>query len=548
MATPVFSILFIVIAVPVTLGQFPAVCNTPESLDSKTCCPNNCNSPNGVCFNVTSIVNKSWDAADQAVFSILRDGPPDENWPLDVRYLWPTQVYESVCKCIPGRGGYDCSSCDFGYFKNNEGECVKRDDSNSYVRQNFSKLVDAKKAEYISVIKAAKAEEGEWAVVVGEPTRDEPSGSFELQNVTTYDMLIMLHTLSAREKRCKFLNSTFIDFAHRNSTFSTWHRYYLLQLERELRRIAEGMGIEDFTLPYWTWVDDSENVFREDLFGTPLSAASTTEVSGELFENDWPVICDYQYRTTRDGNLPGDCSSLRTLCNANEDRSHNRRLKRGDIVEDPLIIMGNNTQPYLPREDTIEMALAARDNNVDTGFLKRLEGFVDLCPGNPKGACLSPKPNLSDSLNNLHNTVHIFIGGHMRNVPSATNDPIFFLHHANVDRLFEIWLRSFDPDEIPVQSTTEGRHPGHNKDDYLVPLFPLKTNADMYRVSTELGYTYDKLPEDLVPDTDFPLCPSEYNVCNRESPDPTSEPTSGAQQLLYCAALVVFIAASFVVI
>jgi tyrosinase len=39
-----------------------------------------------------------------------------------------------------------------------------------------------------------------------------------------------------------------------------------------------------------------------------------------------------------------------------------------------------------------------------------------------------------------HNTGHNFIGGHMGGAFSP-NDPIFWLHHANVDRLWDLWQR-----------------------------------------------------------------------------------------------------------
>jgi tyrosinase len=40
-----------------------------------------------------------------------------------------------------------------------------------------------------------------------------------------------------------------------------------------------------------------------------------------------------------------------------------------------------------------------------------------------------------------HDMVHGFIGGNMGRVDLAARDPIFCLHHANIDRLWEVWLR-----------------------------------------------------------------------------------------------------------
>jgi hypothetical protein len=39
-----------------------------------------------------------------------------------------------------------------------------------------------------------------------------------------------------------------------------------------------------------------------------------------------------------------------------------------------------------------------------------------------------------------HNAVHSEIGGWMGDVNSAPLDPVFWLHHANIDRLWEVWL------------------------------------------------------------------------------------------------------------
>lgn len=59
-------------------GQFPAVCNTPDNLNAKECCPNDC-SGRGNCDNITDKVMMSWDAANQSVVEILRNGPINEN-------------------------------------------------------------------------------------------------------------------------------------------------------------------------------------------------------------------------------------------------------------------------------------------------------------------------------------------------------------------------------------------------------------------------------------------------------------------------------------
>ena len=290
-----------------------------------------------------------------------------------------------------------------------------------------------------------------------------------------------------------------IDFAHNSSAFLTWHRYYLLIVESELRRVADRMGITNFTLPYWDWEMDDTTIFHNDFFGTPFYSKRRIDVSGTLFDNDWPTVCDLHYR---EYDWQG-CDVVRRLCNINEDRAQRRRLQRGFRKE-------NDTDPFLPNEASIIMALAANDNDAEFGFRNRLEGFVDLCPGNTPQCLHSNNPRTH---NNLHNAVHILLGGHMRIAPSASNDPIFFLHHANVDRLFESWIRRFD--DLPVYGMQFGGHPGHNLNDYLVPFFPLKTNADMYKRSSELGFRYDSLPTYNLPsDNSLVQCNSSTGNIN----------------------------------
>jgi tyrosinase len=51
-------------------------------------------------------------------------------------------------------------------------------------------------------------------------------------------------------------------------------------------------------------------------------------------------------------------------------------------------------------------------------------------------------------LERVHNTVHNLIGGHFNTVTSPS-DPLFYMHHANVDRCFEAWRRRHGTDTYP---------------------------------------------------------------------------------------------------
>jgi len=48
----------------------------------------------------------------------------------------------------------------------------------------------------------------------------------------------------------------------------------------------------------------------------------------------------------------------------------------------------------------------------------------------------------SRRIEDLHGAVHVYVGGragHMSQVPLAAYDPIFWAHHAMIDRLWRMW-------------------------------------------------------------------------------------------------------------
>jgi tyrosinase len=51
-----------------------------------------------------------------------------------------------------------------------------------------------------------------------------------------------------------------------------------------------------------------------------------------------------------------------------------------------------------------------------------------------------------------HNVIHTNIGGLMSNPNTAAFDPIFWLHHCNIDRLWEVWRRQTNPPRDPSQA------------------------------------------------------------------------------------------------
>ncbi len=45
----------------------------------------------------------------------------------------------------------------------------------------------------------------------------------------------------------------------------------------------------------------------------------------------------------------------------------------------------------------------------------------------------------NDAVEQIHGDVHIWVGGSMGEVPAAAFDPIFWSHHAMIDKLWDQW-------------------------------------------------------------------------------------------------------------
>lgn len=86
--------------------------------------------------------------------------------------------------------------------------------------------------------------------------------------------------------------------------------------------------------------------------------------------------------------------------------------------------------------------------------------------------------DFNNQLENLHNWVHVWIGGTTADVAYAAYDPLFWAHHATVDRLWRLW---------------QLRHPGIgsiDRDllDRPLPPFPMTVRQTLDVAS--LGYDY----------------------------------------------------------
>lgn len=183
--------------------------------------------------------------------------------------------------------------------------------------------------------------------------------------------------------------ATWNECQHSSWFFLPWHRIYLFYFERVVRQTVVSLGgPSDWALPYWDY-SDSE---RPDVRRLP------------------PAF-------------------------------RQQRMPSGD--SNPLFISARersmNAGGSLP-EDFVDVSSALRELDFTGPFSGAIAGFGGPITGLSHGG--GPVGSLE---NTPHGDVHVGVGGFqppgfMSGFNTAGRDPLFWLHHANIDRLWEVWL------------------------------------------------------------------------------------------------------------
>ena len=134
----------------------------------------------------------------------------------------------------------------------------------------------------------------------------------------------------------------------------------------------------------------------------------------------------------------------------------------------------------LDRFETFDLPPYGKESSCN--FKNILEGYVST-----KTAYRLP------NIPTLHNQAHIVVIGAIGDVPPASNDPIFALHHSFVDRICEKWFRKFNKNASVL--STNNLPIGRNKDHVIIPLCPVYTHQQMFKKSFEFGYDHNDVDE-----------------------------------------------------
>ncbi|XP_078679594.1 tyrosinase-like [Branchiostoma floridae x Branchiostoma belcheri] len=461
-------------------AQFPRVC-IENVLTSKECCPTPpgftepCGGPGrGYCANIpnTTVEEANWKAA----------------YYVDDRRYWPLIFFNRSCVCEGNFSGYDCTKCIWGYRGT---DCETKQDK--AVRRNIKSFSSYEKKKFQRYVDRAKNTVSD--IVFPTEFYDNIRGSEDFVNVSVYDSFTALHYYASRMTMPPFITGIceteadcFFDYAHEAVGFLTWHRKFLLEIERALQEVNND---PDWTLPYWDWSAAEKN--QCDICTNDYVGANDEDgnLDPESIFASWWTICEH---------LPDFYNATHKIhtrpCNVS---NANWQLTRNPGTQDTDYF--GESMAFLPSAEEVDFAM--RFPVFDTppyikysncSFRNVLEGFTDTTTGKYRETIKDKSGNvLVPGSHTLHNQVHIYMNGTMGTNPSSPNDPMFFLHHCNVDRLLETWMRRY-PDSVVESALPErGAPPGHNRYEHMVPFFPPRSHVTMFKPSTEFGYDYEEL-------------------------------------------------------
>jgi tyrosinase len=175
----------------------------------------------------------------------------------------------------------------------------------------------------------------------------------------------------------------FTPMPHYTPLFFPWHRILLRQFELALQ---QAVGDPNIALPYWDWQRTGKSdPFTADFLGGDGDESENNRVSDGPFAfsaGKFPI------RVWDEG--PGDAGLRREF--------------------------GDDPTAWLPTDSEITAGLRrSRYWPGPLSFVMNTEGV-------------------------LHDPVHRWVGGNLADATSP-NDPVFFLHHAFIDRLWERWKK-----------------------------------------------------------------------------------------------------------
>lgn len=277
---------------------------------------------------------------------------------------------------------------------------------------------------------------------------------------------------------------------HGDRLFPTWHRPYLALFEKTLYDLATTivnafsngtvkdrhlLVLSTWRMPYWDWAMDPSlpsimsSTTRKNVTVTKMVNGQLTNViiPNPLYSYRFPVPNEQSIRIPQ----PSGQKSGQTL----------------ETVRSPATVQvrinGVRTNVYTSRPSISNNDMIAEGPGLKESVANVFENARDY-------NSFSNYQEGGDSIEGVHGTVHVITGdeGHLTFIELAGYEVLFYLHHANIDRLFALW-QVINPNSYLTNSSSQ--FPNAN-----TPLYPFRRTQTEYwtsesvRATTAFGYTY----------------------------------------------------------
>ncbi|KAF3061355.1 Tyrosinase [Daldinia childiae] len=284
---------------------------------------------------------------------------------------------------------------------------------------------------------------------------------------------------------------------HVSILFPPWHRPYLALYEQVLYNIVQFIAsfyppelqdrfqkaADTFRIPYWDWAAVPPN--GVSVLPLSVGASPIINVTGpngvQTISNP---LFSYVFRPFNSSTFP-------------------------DFPYNTWLETKRAPRPINSANATSNNSFVAHALDVHLpSFQQRLYNLFSNYPNYTtfSNEAWIPGPNNGtyDSLESLHDAIHTVGGGvygHLAIIAYSGFDPLFWLHHANIDRIFTMWQHLYNNTYVVPQPAVYSSHttsPGQveNSQTALTPFFFNETDfwtADMVRNHEVFGYTYPEV-------------------------------------------------------
>jgi tyrosinase len=341
---------------------------------------------------------------------------------------------------------------------------VLRGDVTTTVRKDVKDLTPAEKAEFVAAVLASKST----------PSPTNPRISY-------YDQFVQWHRQAFRCSIAWEQKRNWAGAAHNSPTFLPWHRQYLVLFEQMLREVS---GNPRLALPYWDWTnsESTDAVFADDFMGGNGDPDQSYAVmTGPFRKGEWEITIQDPRAKTRGLTAPKPY----LVRNFGTYRDRGISLPTEQEVLSTLVVHDYDHRPFNAQAP------------IEESFRNALEGWRKVKRAVCENGWLfqSSNPRIGSS---MHNAVHLYVGGvwnegrktSMGTMVYATspNDPVFFLHHANVDRIWASWEITSRAHYQPQRGAPEN----FDGDGTMWPWYDRSINSWFGTVRN--GYRYASLP------------------------------------------------------